>query len=146
MISVISGTGVRINWEIATRFDSSYATSILTEFEPSTSRLRSTRSPRVDRPSSPFEPLAGPIATFPSSSSFRETAEQEFRTNITPTDDQFVIRAGTMSTDVSIRIRDDGFGEPTESLTVSIVSSGHRGDPDHLHERNSQVQATIEIS
>ena len=74
---------------------------------------------------------------------FSGTAEQEFD-YITPTDDQFVIRAGTMSTDVSIRIRDDGFGEPTESLTVSIVPQD-TGEIRTTYTSGLPSQATIEI-
>lgn len=74
---------------------------------------------------------------------FSGSAEQE-SDYITPTVDQFVIRAGTMSTDVSFRIRNDGLAEGTELLTVSVVPED-TGEPLTTYVTGLPAQATIEI-
>ena len=74
---------------------------------------------------------------------FSGSAEQEFD-YITPTDDQFVIRAGTMSTDVAVRIRDDGRAEIAETLTVTVVAKD-TGDPRTSYVTGLPAFATIEI-
>jgi multidrug efflux pump subunit AcrA (membrane-fusion protein) len=63
---------------------------------------------------------------------------------ITPTDDQFVIRAGTMSTDVSVRIRDDGEDEGSETLTVRVLPRD-TGEARTSYVVGLPTEATIEI-
>ena len=101
------------------------------------------------------EATEGGVATFtlrtsrradrdlPVTVTFSGSAEQEFD-YITPTADQFVIRAGTMSTDVSIRIRDDGFAEPTETLTLTVLAET-TGDARTTYVTGLPTEATIEI-
>lgn len=79
----------------------------------------------------------------PVSVAFSGTAEQEFD-YVTPTNDQFVIRAGTMSTDVVVRIRDDGFAEPAEFLTISVVPE-ETGDTRTTYRTGLPSEATVEI-
>lgn len=69
------------------------------------------------------------------------TPEADF---VTPTDDQFVIRAGTMSTDVNIRIRDDGDPESAESLSVKVVGRD-TGDARTSYVVGLPSEATIDI-
>lgn len=74
---------------------------------------------------------------------FDGTATPEFDF-ITPTSDQFVIRAGTMSTDVSVRIRDDGEDEGTETLTLRIRPRD-TGEARTTYTVGLPAEATIEI-
>lgn len=74
---------------------------------------------------------------------FAGTATPEFDF-VTPTDDQFVIRAGTMSTDVSVRIRDDGNAESTETITVRVLPRD-TGEPRSTYVTGLPAEATIEI-
>lgn len=74
---------------------------------------------------------------------FAGTATPEFDF-VTPTDDQFVIRAGTMSTDVSVRIRDDGNAESTETITVRVLPRV-TGEPRSTYVTGLPAEATIEI-
>lgn len=74
---------------------------------------------------------------------FGGTATPEFDF-VTPTSDQFVIRAGTMSTDVSIRIRDDGEDEGAETLTVRIRPSDS-DEPRTTYVVGLPAEATVEI-
>jgi hypothetical protein len=69
------------------------------------------------------------------------TPESDF---ITPTSDQFVIRAGTMSTDVSIRIRDDGEDEGSETLTVRVLPRD-TGEARTTYVVGLPAEATVEI-
>jgi peptidoglycan hydrolase-like protein with peptidoglycan-binding domain len=80
----------------------------------------------------------------PVSVQFSGTAEREFD-YVTPTDDQFVIRAGTMSTDVVIRIRDDGFAEPAEFLTITVVPE-ETDDLRTTYTAGLPSEATVEIT
>ena len=74
---------------------------------------------------------------------FGGTATPEFDF-VTPTSDQFVIRAGTMSTDVSIRIRDDGENEGAETLTVR-VRPRDTGEARTTYVVGLPAEATVEI-
>lgn len=74
---------------------------------------------------------------------FAGTATPEFDF-VTPTDDQFVIRAGTMSTDVSVRIRDDGNAESTETITVRVLPRD-TGEARSTYVTGLPAEATIEI-
>lgn len=74
---------------------------------------------------------------------FGGTATPEFDF-VTPTSDQFVIRAGTMSTDVSIRIRDDGEDEGAETLTVR-VRPRDTGEARTTYVVGLPAEATVEI-
>lgn len=69
------------------------------------------------------------------------TPEADF---VTPTNDQFMIRAGTMTTDVSIRIRDDGQNEGSETLTVRLLPRD-TGDALTSYVVGLPAEATIEI-
>ena len=69
------------------------------------------------------------------------TPEVDF---ITPTTDQFVIRAGTMSTDVSIRLRDDGEDEGSETLTVRVLPRD-TGEARTTYVVGLPAEATVEI-
>lgn len=74
---------------------------------------------------------------------FGGTATPEFDF-ITPTSDQFVIRAGTMSTDVSIRVRDDGEDEGAETLTVRVLPRD-TGEARTTYVVGLPAEATVEI-
>lgn len=74
---------------------------------------------------------------------FDGTATPEFDF-ITPTADQLVIRAGSMSTDVSIRIRDDGEPEGVETLTVRLLARDS-GEPRTTYTVGLPAEATVRI-
>ena len=74
---------------------------------------------------------------------FAGTATPEFDF-VTPTSDQFVIRAGSMSTDVNVRLRDDGEDEDTETLTMRVLPRD-TGESRTSYTVGLPAEATIEI-
>lgn len=63
---------------------------------------------------------------------------------VVPTQDQLTIRAGSMSTDVSVRLRSDELGEPRETLTVTVLANS-TNDLRTASVPGSEPSATVEI-